>query len=100
MPRGPSVHFSVLDANTTPEGGKCDPAATLENQCNDAFGTGVTLTSSWQQFTFYLGPALPGGVGQEPGRTALAADASYSVRPQLAKSAKFDVAISYIAFTQ
>ncbi len=60
----------------------------------------MTLTSSWQQFTFTWGQLSQEGWGKNPGVTALAANALYSVHFQLAKSAKFDVWISYIAFTQ
>jgi hypothetical protein len=97
---GQSMRFSILDVNTAPEGGKCDPAATMGNQCNDAFGTGVTLTSAWQQFTFSWGQLAQEGWGKNPGVTALAKNALYSVHFQLAKDAKFDVWVSYIAFTE
>ncbi|APR77988.1 Hypothetical protein A7982_03335 [Minicystis rosea] len=97
---GQSIRFSIVDVNTAPEGGKCDPASTTKNQCNDAFGTGVTLTNAWQQYTFTWSQLAQEGWGMNTGVTALATNALYSVHFQVAKSAKFDVWVSYIGFTQ
>ena len=96
---GQNMRFSILDTNTAPEGGKCDSASTTNNQCNDAFGAGVALTSTWQQYSFTWAQLAQEGWGKN-GVSALAASGLYAVHFQLAKGAKFDVWVSYVAFTK
>lgn len=96
---GQTIRLGILDGNTAPEGGKCDSTSTTMNQCSDAFGSAIALTTSWQQFTYTWAQLAQEGWGKN-GVSALATNALYSVHFQAAKSANFDIFVSYIAFTK
>jgi hypothetical protein len=98
---GKSVRFNVLDKNTAPEGGVCDNGAmpAADKQCNDAFGADLTLTTSWQQFSFTWAQLTQQTWGlQVP--SGIAADGLYSIQFKAGPMTSFDIWIDDIGFLQ
>jgi hypothetical protein len=86
-----SVRINVLDKNTAPEGGVC-------TKCDDHFGTNITLTEEWQQFTLKFNELKQQNFGDP--QPAVTPSALYAIQIQVGTKVTFDVWIDDVAFVK
>ncbi len=94
---GGSVRFNVSDKASDPSGGVC-MGSTGTAQCNDHHGHALTLTATWQQFTFTWSQLTQQGFGY----VEATLDTSHLIGMQFqigVPTGSFDVWIDDIAFT-
>jgi hypothetical protein len=86
---GRTIRLRFLDANTTPQGGVCDPSPSSgPNQCYDGFGADLALTPTWQVFILPWSSLAQQGWGKVA--PAIAADKLYSLDFDTGASDAFD----------
>jgi len=94
---GGVVRFNVPDKDTDPSGGVC--SGTGANQCTDDHGHTLTLTTSWQQFSFTWAELTQQGYGYVEASIDTAALVSMKFQVN-SPTGTFDVWVTDIAFTQ
>jgi len=94
---GGVVRFNVPDKDTDPSGGVC--SGTGANQCTDDHGHTLTLTTSWQQFSFTWAELTQQGYGYVEANIDTAALVSMKFQVN-SPTGTFDVWVTDIAFTQ
>jgi hypothetical protein len=84
------VRVNAPDKNTDPSGGVC-------TTCYDHFGTSISLTTTWQQFTIKWSSMTQKGFGT-PHETAVAAANLYGLQFNISNGVTFDMWIDDISF--
>jgi hypothetical protein len=94
-----ALRVSMKDANTAPEGGKCD--ATMDSgpeACNDDWGKNLNLTTSWAPYTILFTDMKQAGWGKAT--PAFDTKNAYSIQFQVNKGLDFDLCIDDLAFVR
>ncbi|MGO9835288.1 MAG: hypothetical protein ACLP1X_13830 [Polyangiaceae bacterium] len=94
---GGVVRFNVPDKDTDPSGGVCSGTST--SQCNDHHGHTLTLTTTWQQFTFTWAELTQQGYGYAEANIDTAALVGMQFQVN-SPTGTFDVWVTDVAFTQ
>ena len=94
-----ALRVSMKDANTAPEGGKCD--ATMDSgaeACNDDWGKALNLTTEWAPYTIMFTDMRQAGWGKAT--SAFDVMNAYSIQFQVNKGLDFDLCIDDLAFVR
>jgi hypothetical protein len=94
---GGVARFNVPDKDTDPSGGVCSGTST--SQCNDHHGHTLTLTTTWQQFTFTWAELTQQGYGYVEANIDTAALVGMQFQVN-SPTGTFDVWVTDVAFTQ
>ena len=86
-----AIRFNVGDSQTTPEAGNCGMT------CSDDFGSNLTLTGDWQQFTIRLFEMKAVNWSKQ-NLTAINKAGLYTVHFQASQNTTFDIWIDDISF--
>jgi hypothetical protein len=87
-----AVRLNVADKDTDPSGGVCSPAA----KCNDHYGSNLTLTTTWTEYTIAFSSLTQQGWGEvAPGFNA---KQLMAIQFQSGPGVSFDVWIDDISF--